>query len=93
MVTTVGSVNAAYGAGNCAIMKPSASAQIVAHRFMQLVAQAGFPADVCQLLAGRGEAVGDFLVEHPRVDVIAFTGSRDVGLGLNEKASRLAPGQ
>lgn len=88
-----GMTGAALVSGNCAIMKPAASAQIVANRFMQILRAAGFPADVCQLLPGRGDAIGDFLVEHPQVDIIAFTGSREVGLGILGKAARLAPGQ
>ena len=88
-----GMTAAALVTGNCAIMKPAASAQIVAHRFMDILRAAGFPPDACQLLPGRGDAIGDFLVEHPRVHVIAFTGSREVGLAILDKAARLAPGQ
>jgi len=88
-----GMTAAALVTGNCAIMKPAASAQIVAHRFMDILRSAGFPPDVCQLLPGRGEEIGDFVVEHPQVHVIAFTGSREVGLAILAKAARLAPGQ
>ena len=69
-----GMTAAALVAGNCAIMKPAAPAQIVAHRFMEILRAAGFPPDVCQLLPGRGDAIGDLLVGHPRIHVIAFTG-------------------
>lgn len=88
-----GMTSAALVTGNCAIMKPAASAQIVAHRFMEILRAAGFPPGVCQLLPGRGDAIGDFLVGHPQVAVIAFTGSREVGLAILEKAARTAPGQ
>lgn len=88
-----GMTSAALVSGNCAIMKPAASAQIVAHRFMDILRAAGFPPDVCQLLPGRGDAIGDFLVEHSQVHVIALTGSREVGLAILDKAARLAPGQ
>ena len=88
-----GMTSAALVTGNCAIMKPAASAQIVAHRFVETLRAAGFPPDVCQLLPGRGDAIGDFLVGHPRIHVIAFTGSREVGLAILEKAARTAPGQ
>ena len=88
-----GMTAAALVTGNCAIMKPAAPAQIVAHRFMEILRAAGFPPDVCQLLPGRGDAIGDFLVGHPRIHVIAFTGSREVGLTILDKAARLAPGQ
>src|SRR3972149_2848746 len=88
-----GMTTAALVTGNCAIMKPAASAQIVAHRFMEMLRAAGFPPDVCQLLPGRGDAIGDFLVEHSQVHIIAFTGSREIGLAILVKPARLAPGQ
>ena len=88
-----GMTAAALVTGNCAIMKPAAPAQVVAHRLMDILRAAGFPSDVCQLLPGRGDAIGDLLVGHPQVAVIAFTGSREVGLAILEKAARTAPGQ
>ncbi|MBI3935469.1 MAG: bifunctional proline dehydrogenase/L-glutamate gamma-semialdehyde dehydrogenase [Betaproteobacteria bacterium] len=84
---------AALVTGNCAIMKPAAPAQIVAHQLMDILREAGFPPEVCQLVPGRGESIGGFLVSHPQVHVIAFTGSREVGLAILEQAARLAPGQ
>ncbi|MBI4191881.1 MAG: bifunctional proline dehydrogenase/L-glutamate gamma-semialdehyde dehydrogenase [Betaproteobacteria bacterium] len=88
-----GMTAAALVTGNCAIMKPALPAQIVSWHFMEVLRAAGFPPGVCQLLPGRGDAIGDFLVEHPQVDVIAFTGSREVGLAILEKSARLAAGQ
>jgi RHH-type proline utilization regulon transcriptional repressor/proline dehydrogenase/delta 1-pyrroline-5-carboxylate dehydrogenase len=88
-----GMTSAAIVTGNCAIMKPAAPALIVAHQFHAILKEAGVPAGVCQLLPGRGSAVGDYLVRHPRTDIIAFTGSREVGLAILEQAGRLAPGQ
>jgi RHH-type transcriptional regulator, proline utilization regulon repressor / proline dehydrogenase / delta 1-pyrroline-5-carboxylate dehydrogenase len=88
-----GMTSAALVTGNCAIMKPAAPAQIVAHHFHAILLEAGFPPEVCQLLPGRGGEIGDHLVRHPRVNLIAFTGSREVGLRLLEHAARPAPGQ
>ena len=88
-----GMTAAALVTGNCAIMKPATPAQIVAHRFMEILRAAGFPPEVGQLLTGRGDAIGDFLVGHPQIHVIAFTGSRETGLAILDKAARLAPGQ
>jgi RHH-type transcriptional regulator, proline utilization regulon repressor / proline dehydrogenase / delta 1-pyrroline-5-carboxylate dehydrogenase len=88
-----GMTSAAIVTGNCAIMKPAAPALIVARQFHAILMQAGVPPGVCQLLPGPGSAVGDYLVRHPRTDIIAFTGSRDVGLAILEQAGRLAPGQ
>jgi 1-pyrroline-5-carboxylate dehydrogenase len=44
-------------------------------------------------LTGRGGSIGDFLVEHPKVRFISFTGSKEVGLRINERAARPRPGQ
>ena len=88
-----GMTSAALVTGNCAIMKPAAPAQIVAYRFHSILLEAGFPPEVCQLLPGRGGDIGDYLVRHPQVDLIAFTGSREVGLRILELAAQLAPGQ
>jgi RHH-type proline utilization regulon transcriptional repressor/proline dehydrogenase/delta 1-pyrroline-5-carboxylate dehydrogenase len=88
-----GMTSAALVTGNCAVMKPAAPAGIVAHKFHEILLEAGFPPEVCQLLPGRGSVVGERLACDPRVHVIAFTGSREVGLGLLERAARLAPGQ
>jgi RHH-type proline utilization regulon transcriptional repressor/proline dehydrogenase/delta 1-pyrroline-5-carboxylate dehydrogenase len=88
-----GMTSAALVTGNCAIMKPAGPANIVAHKLHSILLEAGFPPPVCQLLPGRGAAVGGFLAGHPQVQLIAFTGSRDVGLALLEHAGRLAPGQ
>ena len=50
------------------------------------------PDGVLNYIPGRGEAVGGWLAEHPDIDLIAFTGSREVGLGLIERAARRVPG-
>lgn len=88
-----GMTSAALATGNCAIMKPAAPAMIAAHLFHAALIGAGVPPDVCQLLPGPGAAIGNHLVRHPAVDIIAFTGSREVGLTILEQAARLASGQ
>jgi RHH-type proline utilization regulon transcriptional repressor/proline dehydrogenase/delta 1-pyrroline-5-carboxylate dehydrogenase len=55
--------------------------------------QAGLPPGVVNFLSGRGEVVGAGLVAHPHVSLIAFTGSREVGLHIYEQAGRWVPGQ
>jgi RHH-type proline utilization regulon transcriptional repressor/proline dehydrogenase/delta 1-pyrroline-5-carboxylate dehydrogenase len=84
---------AALVTGNCAIMKPAMPAQIMAHLLHSILLEAGVPGEVCQLVPGRGSAIGDVLVDHPQVQVIAFTGSREIGLRILERSARLAPGQ
>jgi RHH-type proline utilization regulon transcriptional repressor/proline dehydrogenase/delta 1-pyrroline-5-carboxylate dehydrogenase len=88
-----GMAGAALVAGNTAILKPAAPALIVAHQFHAILLEAGLPPDVCPLVPGRGAVVGDCLAGHPEVQVIAFTGSREVGLSLLERSGRTAPGQ
>jgi len=53
----------------------------------------GLPKGVLNFLTGSGGTVGDTLVTHPKTRMIAFTGSKEVGLGINEKAARTVPGQ
>ncbi|MCI0540217.1 MAG: L-glutamate gamma-semialdehyde dehydrogenase, partial [Verrucomicrobiales bacterium] len=79
--------------GNCAIIKPSEQSSVVAARLMQLLQQAGVPGGVANFLPGSGAQIGAYLVEHPGVDLIAFTGSREVGLKIWEAAGRTKPGQ
>ena len=75
------------------IMKPAEQSGVLAARFNLLCREAGFPPGVLNFLPGLGEDVGDHLVRHPRVDVIAFTGSKEVGLRIWEAAGRTMPGQ
>jgi 1-pyrroline-5-carboxylate dehydrogenase len=79
--------------GNTAIVKPSSETPTVAAKFADILLEAGFPERSFTLLTGSGGAVGDTLVQHPKTRFVAFTGSRDVGLHINELAARTAPGQ
>lgn len=88
-----GMTTAALVTGNAVIMKPAEQSGVIAARFMEIAARAGVPAGVLQLVSGLGEEVGEFLVEHPRVDFIAFTGSKEVGLKIWEAGGRTRPGQ
>ena len=80
-------------AGNAVIMKPAEQTSIIAAVFMDILVEAGIPAGVVNLLTGYGEDVGAHLVAHPKIDFIAFTGSRSVGLKIWETAARTPPGQ
>lgn len=80
-------------AGNTVIMKPAEQTSIIGAVFMDLLTEAGVPAGVVNLITGRGEEVGAHLVAHPKIDFIAFTGSRAVGLRIWETAGRTLPGQ
>jgi len=88
-----GMTTAALVAGNPAIMKPAGPSTLVALQLLQILHEAGFPHDVCQLLPGNGPQVGAYLVDHPQVGIIAFTGSREVGLRIYESAGKTREGQ
>lgn len=87
-----GMSSAALVAGNTVIMKPALPALLVAQHFLRLLRRAGLPHDACQLLPGDAE-LGARLVADPRVHLIAFTGSRAVGLDILRRAHDPAPEQ
>lgn len=89
----VGMTAAALVTGNTVIIKPASPANLVAQSFYGLLESSGLPQGVCQLLPGDGSLVGDYLVGHPEVHLIAFTGSRAVGLNILRRAHTPAPGQ
>jgi len=83
----------AIAGGNAAILKPAGESPIIAHELVRILRAAGVPDGVVQFLPGAGSEVGQALVEHPGVDIIAFTGSSAVGLGIIEAAAKLRTGQ
>jgi 1-pyrroline-5-carboxylate dehydrogenase len=89
----VGMTTAAIVAGNSVILKPASITPVIAARFVDLMEDAGLPPGVLTFLPGPGGSVGDYLVGHPRTRFIAFTGSKEVGLRINEVAGKTAPGQ
>ncbi len=88
-----GMTTAALVAGNPVLMKPSEQSCVIAAQLMQVFKEAGLPPGVVQYLPGDGEEIGPTLVEHPDVALVAFTGSRGVGMLLNRQTAVLAPGQ
>jgi 1-pyrroline-5-carboxylate dehydrogenase len=84
---------AALVAGNTVVIKPSSDTPVIAAVFAETLLEAGFPAESFCFLTGSGGAIGDLLVAHPKTRFISFTGSRDVGLHINELAARPQPGQ
>ncbi len=83
-----GMTAAALASGNPAILKPAGPAQLAACKLHGILLAAGFPPEVAQLLPGDGARLGPLFAGHPEVAIIAFTGSRDVGLSLLEQAHR-----
>ncbi|MBU0943746.1 MAG: proline dehydrogenase family protein [Proteobacteria bacterium] len=88
-----GMTSAALVCGNTVLVKPAGAASAIAFAFYQRLLEAGFPTEVVQFLPGSGGDIGSFLVEHPDICQIAFTGSKEVGLGIIEKAAKTLPGQ
>ncbi|TCS80590.1 L-glutamate gamma-semialdehyde dehydrogenase [Tepidibacillus fermentans] len=88
-----GMTTGAVVAGNTVILKPASATPVIAAKFMEIMEEAGMPKGVINFLPGSGGEVGDFLVEHPLTRFISFTGSKEVGLRIFQKASQIAPGQ
>ncbi|MGP8245791.1 MAG: L-glutamate gamma-semialdehyde dehydrogenase [Bryobacteraceae bacterium] len=84
---------AALVTGNPVVIKPSSDTPTIAAKFAGVLLDAGFPERAFTLLTGSGAAIGDVLVAHPKTRFIAFTGSRDVGLRINELAAKTQLGQ
>jgi 1-pyrroline-5-carboxylate dehydrogenase len=84
---------AAIVTGNTVVLKPSSDSPTIAYKFFEILEEAGVPAGVVNFLTGSGGEVGDAIVDHPKTRLIAFTGSKEVGIRINERAARVHPGQ
>ena len=72
--------------GNTIVVKPAANAALNAAALVRILAEAGLPDGVLNMVMGSGGSVGDALVTDPRVKGLSFTGSTAVGLGIQERA-------
>ena len=88
-----GMTAAAIVTGNTVVLKPSSDAPAIANKFFELLEEAGLPAGVVNFMTGSGAEVGDVVVDHPKTRFIAFTGSKEIGLRINERAAKTQPGQ
>ena len=88
-----GMTAAAIVTGNTVVLKPSSDAPTIAYKFFELLEEAGLPAGVVNFMTGSGAEVGDVVVDHPRTRFIAFTGSKEIGLRINERAAKTPPEQ
>jgi 1-pyrroline-5-carboxylate dehydrogenase len=89
----VGMATAAMVAGNTVVVKPSSDSPAIAWRFALLLEEVGLPPGVFNFVTGGGGTVGDTIVRHPKTRFISFTGSKEVGIGINRLAAELQPGQ
>src|ERR1700758_3846686 len=88
-----GMASAGVVTGNAVIMKPSEQSIVCGAMLMQVFEEAGVPPGVLNFLSGHGSTIGAYLVDHKDVDLIAFTGSREVGLKIWQSAGITRPGQ
>src|SRR5947199_5455192 len=88
MAILCGMTTAALVTGNTVIMKPAEQSAVVGAMLMEIFEEAGVPPGVLNYLPGKGSVMGAHLVDHKDVDLIAFTGSREVGLRIWESAAR-----
>src|SRR2546425_5548152 len=88
-----GMTAAAVVTGNTVVLKPSSDAPAIAYKFFELLEAAGMPPGVVNFMTGSGAEVGDVVVDHPKTRFIAFTGSKEVGLRINERAAKVHDGQ
>jgi RHH-type proline utilization regulon transcriptional repressor/proline dehydrogenase/delta 1-pyrroline-5-carboxylate dehydrogenase len=82
-----GMATAALVTGNTVVMKPAEQSPVIAAKLMEIFQNVGIPDGVVNYVPGIGEEVGPELVASPDVDLIAFTGSREVGLEINQAAA------
>jgi RHH-type transcriptional regulator, proline utilization regulon repressor / proline dehydrogenase / delta 1-pyrroline-5-carboxylate dehydrogenase len=93
LAISAGMASAAIVTGNPVLFKPSGLSSRVGRQLVELFREAGLPPGVFNFIPGRGSVMGDYLVGHPDVAVIAFTGSVETGLRIIQKAALPAPGQ
>ncbi len=93
LAISTGMSAAAMVTGNTVVYKPSNLSPVIGHAMAQVFHDAGIPDGVFNYLPGRGSVMGDHLVEHPDVAIIAFTGSLEVGARIMQRAAVLREGQ
>jgi 1-pyrroline-5-carboxylate dehydrogenase len=88
-----GMTSASIVCGNTVVLKPSSESPTIAARFFEALEEAGMPDGVVNFCPGGGTDFGRAVVEHPQTRFIAFTGSREVGLDINQRAAGHQAGQ
>jgi 1-pyrroline-5-carboxylate dehydrogenase len=89
----MGMTSAAIVSGNTVVLKPSSDSAVIAAWFVDLLHEVGLPKGVVNFIPGSGAVIGDLIVAHPQIRFISFTGSKEVGLHINELAAKPQPGQ
>jgi 1-pyrroline-5-carboxylate dehydrogenase len=89
----VGTTVAPIVTGNTVVLKPASNTPVIARAFIDILQEAGIPKGVVNFCPGSGSEVGDYLVDHPLTHLISFTGSREVGTRIYNRASQVREGQ
>ena len=89
----VGMTVASLVAGNCTLLKPAEVSSVIAAKITEILLEAGIPKGVLQYVPCKGSTVGAYMVKHPDVHMITFTGSQEVGCQIYADAAILQPGQ
>jgi len=93
MAIMAGMTSAAIVTGNTVVLKPASDTPAIAWQFFQLMEEIGLPPGVLNFVTGSGSVIGDTLVRHPKTRFVSFTGSKEVGIGINRLAAEVQPGQ
>lgn len=93
LAIAAGMTTASLVAGNSVILKPAEQASVIGWQLADILYRAGVPQGVLTYLPAKGAVVGEHLVKHPQVHLIAFTGSQEVGCRIYAEAAILRPGQ
>jgi 1-pyrroline-5-carboxylate dehydrogenase len=88
-----GLVCASLVAGNTVVFKPAEQSPWIAYKMCELLWEIGLPDGVVNYLTGPGDVIGGRMVEHPLTRFVGFTGSKEVGVQIYEKAAKVQPGQ
>jgi 1-pyrroline-5-carboxylate dehydrogenase len=87
-----GMTMAAVVAGNTVVLKPSSDSPLIAAKFIEVLEEVGLPNGVVNFITGSVQT-GEAMVTHPKTRFISFTGSKQVGLHINEEAAKTREGQ
>jgi len=85
--------SAALAAGNTVVIKPASPASVIAAKLVEILQESGVPGGAVNFVPGPGETIGDCLVSHEDVNIVAFTGSQEVGCGVLHQGSSVRPNQ
>jgi 1-pyrroline-5-carboxylate dehydrogenase len=88
-----GMSSAAIVTGNTIVLKPSSDSPMTGWMYFDLMREVGVPAGVINFVSGPGGSFGDAIVAHPKTRFVSFTGSKEVGIHINELAAKVQPGQ